>query len=1102
MYSHFKLAITILIIFSLTFSGTGFETEREDELIPPESQVQCWNATDTDDDGNTPFEQPSGEFGKGPHDTDPGCVNPYWEDPNEGMIWDTHLTSLMADLESPNNVFEHSNENPDVTKTESIFFSGQVKQGGYPEVESYLDTSNDNVLNMYYIDSKRSEDEVSGTVDGIEKNAYGFGFLNQTEYDIDDFPTWNRAGANQEVELGAANGRVIDTPHDLSEACGNGLEDLEGDNLDEDSISDNPLGDEQGYTSDFIDCRSDYGRILMKYNADGDENSAEHNYGTDSLTCDNDSAWVDAICEGDSDCSCGDSDDESTSCEGEVTTDRSCQEGTNYYGINDDNGDEITRDSCVGSTCDDTNSKCAAFDDCDYTTCYSTGDDCGSCDNQTQYASDNSNTNKCGEGDVRSFTNLNSVISNTDDDFSVVDGGGRTDSDGSVVQGVTDRIDNDPAATFTKFTAYADNTWTDEGNECDDCEGVAGVPADSVHGTGKVWAGYDYTTTVNADGPRGYGNGFLVINQTAGEDENDTDRIIGRESPNGGNQVGKNIHYGFKEAGGSDGSATEKLEYDLIDKVDLSCPGAKTICIRYVDFWTVGPGGDGDPGDPKWRIAPGNIDQPTEEEIRSAVDADSKVFTLDESYSVCKAANRISQKNPEGMAENIDWNDEDDAVDGELVDCDYMREEDGDHRNISPLPEACGDQPNQHLMVMEGSSVNSTISEQWLGHEQKCVTWEGDGDIKEDLNDRSLSESACINQGRAYAEGTVMNVASEVDEGYPHTTEGWETGGDSPDWHVCLDIDDYVNEDAPKPYKYRHNDRNNDYYGGQWYDLDDPRINEYLAEVEDGETEHHFDQDITSNVAGDESQAIDYIDYYYTRNPYPQHPDYNPLGGVRGTSVLADCGSGLNCSDNQDEIRGDVSSVSYGDGTYFAFWDGENDVFDRWSRDEDYHPQGEDGGEVNIQRQFFGYIVRMESQSDQLDESHQDYQTLDLDDEWWYNTNDNSNEAVRHAYAEDSDWGVDSTGAPYPPAGSSEAGDYFTATEAEAGNFRHIDAEPPRFEHDERSIDKTEKAHGNSVLLVASENNEHGYEEGQAYWVDPDDIFREWQNGNIDESYW
>ena len=1102
-----RAAVLLFAILLILTAVQSFESDREDEgtSVPdPDDSVQCWNDNDNDEDGRSP----PGGSGNGPFDTDPGCVNPYFNDSNEGMIMDTHLTATMEGLNPTDGMFSEGSESFSVGSTESLFFENRVRVGSsLDSIEDQTDSSTSSTSKtFYYIDAQRTESD----------EAYGFGMLKSREVSVSDFSEYDslfsNTNNNQEVYFSESENRFIDTPHDESDVCGNGMEDSSGDESDLDS---NPLGNEKGYTEgDFIDCRGDYGRILMKYDMDGNEDSAEHNYKNDDLECNTDDGDAQTINEDGGNCG---------GCEGENSPggadcggskqDYTDSEGTKYYKNPDDLIEEYecTRDE----TCDDGKGSASVYSECDSTDSFSYIDDCdtsdcGSCGNKTSYDTGGFDTTYCGQGHIRSWSGVQDST-NCDNSYSVVDGGSRI-NDG--------RFGNDPAATYTKFTSYADDTWTDEDNKGDHSDDTE---SGWVDGTGKVWGGYEFASTINVDGPKGNGDGFIVIDEKAGGNSNDIDRVVGRESPNGDGLVGQNVHYGVRNAGESDGSATTVLDHDIIDKVDLSCSGRSETCIKYVDFWTDGPGADGNPGNPTWTINPSNSNNPTKSEIVSATSVDTQEYTLDESYSVCKAANRIAEKNPESVAADLDWNS------GEaLVDCDYMRDEDGDGvgENISPLPQACGDEDEEHLMTMEGPSVDSSTAENWLGYEQKCV------DMREDdPNGRPLDSDACVNKNEAYAEGTVMEVESNV------LDPEFEKGGESPDYHVCLDLREQDNEFtdeemAPKPYNYRYNAKPNNFYsgqgyfGGQWYDLDDERINDFLQAVEDGS--ESLPESIDSDTAGSSSQEDDFIDYYYTYNPNPYHEDYNPYGdgspdGNRGTALVADCGPLLGgCGDDGENIRGEVAAPGFdddfsgteyeGEGTYQAFSDPSSETFEEWSRDDDFHPQGESSSST-IDPVFTGRLNKIKSASDQLDIGHPDYNILNLDSsDWYYSTQVGEDEAVQYAYTQREDWVVDSTGVPYPPGGGSSAADYTTSDEASAGTYHHIDQPSTKLRSSvyEGTILKNTKAHGNSIAVVAAqdinsgsnENLDSDVQQGEGYWINPDDIKNQWENGNIDRSYW
>ncbi len=1088
--------VSLILIGVILFAGiiSGFSSDRSDSGTPPpppsSPSTQCWNGADDDSDGNTPPDGSSTST-SGPYNADPGCVNPYYNDSNEGMIFDSHFTATMEGLNPNNGLFSEGTQSFNADNTESLFFENSILLGSEQDtVTQETDSSTSSTSkNFYYVDAQRTASESS--------EAYGFGYLNQESVSVSDFSQYNNPfTGTQDVHFSQSENRFVDTPHDYTEVCGNGMED---DAQDEVNTGLEPLGNQQGYTNgNEIECKGDWGRIMVKYDMDGNKDSVEHNYGNSDLECNDDDGSANAKGSYGSCGGCGGSSSPgSASCTG-TKQDYTDSEGTKYYENPNDLIEEYecTRDetcndgsgsnSHVSNSCDD-NDQYSYIDSC-------SSSSCGSCGNQTDYSVGGTDTTYCGQGHLRSWDGPQDSI-NCDSSYSVVDGGSRI-GDG--------RLGNDPAATYTEFTSYADNSWTDSDND-----GTHGDDTQSnwVDGSGKVWGGYEFAATVNADGPRGNNDGFIVIDEKAGSNSNDVDRVVGRESPNGQGLVGKNVYYGVREAGGSDGSADSALSYDFINEVDLSCSSGKQVCIKYVDFWTDGPGGAGTPGNPTWTIDDSNPSSPSKSDISGAISLDTEEYSLDQSYSVCKAANRIAEKNPESVATSIDWNNG-----GALVDCDYMR----NNEQVSPLAEACGDERNEHLMLMEGPSVDSTVTSQWLGHEQKCVEWDNS---ETDPNGRELDSNACIRHGEAYAEGTVIDIASPQ-----NIQEDYEEGDQqSPDRHVCLDIDDTTGDWA---YNYRHDDTSNTDFGGQWYDLDDDSteysqtVNEYLRSMEpNGFTAGSIDSSTAGpSASGDES----WIDYYYTENPNPQHDEYNPMGGQAGVALLADCGPKLRgCADDSDNVRGEIAAPGYhdgstGEGVYFAFSDPSANTFYEDSKDEDFNPLGESTSSSYPQSIFDGRLNKIKSVSNQLYSSHPDYAYLGVSNaEWYYDTHIDEDSATQYAYTMNNTWVPDSTGVPYPAGGADNSIDYISSAGASTGVYPHIDHQSSiRTSTLDLPSLKIRRAHGNSIAVISARDMSRtvtrgdgssetiDIRDGEAYWVNPDDILVEWSNNNIDRGYW
>ncbi len=953
----------------------------------PEDSFSCWNEADDDNDSKTDV-------------NDPGCVEPGWNDEIEGMIWDPHLLAEMEGFDSPSDETQEASYSPSASTTEAVFFQSFVKRGNEFDGRTFSDSDDGSSVTIHWVDAIRGEGS---------DNGYGFGFNQSKTFDQSDFSSYS----GQDVVI--QNGRVIDAPHDLSEVCGNGFE--------EENFN-GPEGDETGTASTTIDCKKDIGAILEKFYIHSPYERDGLDCADDEVTCEVDTETCEttkASC-GSESCSCPAEDGSAdatceTSCEFTGTGNNSDDESNTYYLINDDT---ITTHSCQddggpvdSANCEITESECSVSSKtCDYKS------PSGSCDTDSSCTAEGASDSDSSYSELGRERKMKQIDSyNCYDQHSRTDGGGDKNSD---------RADNDPAGTYTRFTAHADNSW--------DTDNGAGVNQDGETQDGTVWCGYDYALTVNADGPQGNGDGFIVIDENAGSSSNDIDRVVARESPDGSASVGRNVHTG------TDGNASSVESTDYIDQVDLSCSGDKEVCIKYVDFYT--KSGSGTEGSPEWE----SVDDAVQSQV-------VYTGTPDQSYSVCKAINRINEKNGDSRGDD-------------LVDCDYTRDDDSDGEGepISPLPEACGDEPSEHLMLMEGPEVNHDTVEKYLFHEQKCVDWAEDTAAISVPN--GVDENACVNKGKVYAEGTVAPVYSSS------TEPGYEKGQDSPDWEVCLNID---HSNTEKSYNHRHDDTSNNGYGGQWYNLDDERVNQYLRNNE-GRLGLS-----TSFETGSEH----YIDYYYGENPNPQHSTYNPKGGRKGTSLIADCGPGIECGNEAGDTRGGINAE---DGTFFSF-------FRDYTRDEDFHPQGEDTSAL-IEPVFEGVLTKIKkhSQNNQLNPPHYDYDVYDPN--WYRDTQTGEDQAVQYAYVEDKSWVVDSTGVPYPPWGESGTG---YASGSEGVHYREGYSGFTRQNPTDDTVQKTSRAFGNSLGVVAQQTIGSNINPGEGFWIDPDNIREHFNDGLIDD---
>ncbi len=569
--------------------------------------------------------------------------------------------------------------------------------------------------------------------------------------------------------------RVIDPPNpDGGDTCGDGLEN--------DGAAPSPDGQDEPNPSGSVPCIKDYGQLL-------DTPDVNSPYKRDGMECRDDVA------------SCTSSSCSGSACGSPSCTDADCDVDTDYSGDESNeywltNGDTLEHYECTVdcTDCVASASGCSAGDS---STCCGCFDQYGSC---TCFGSECSASGDSA-GDERSFDMTETIDCNT---HNVIDGGGDTNDDeyGS-------KADNDPAAAFTDYTAHADN---------------------SIGSDGKVWCGYEDITVVDADGPRGYGDGFVLI---------ESGSITATMSPDGTDNVGQRVYV----------NGAYKDRQDLIT---TSCPGDKTVCIRYVDYQTRTSG---------WK------DEDSATAAGNAPTVSDEVFTPDDAYSVCKMVNYINEQNGDGT---------------EILDCDYERGGD-----VSPLPEACDDEPSEHLILMEGEGeIKSSTSKQYLAYEQRCVDWADDQDYWGD----SLTSSACVNKGAIFAEGTVFGAQ------VTNLPESFEQGGESPDLEVCLDIDDGTGDN--RVWDNDENDGTMQDYGGEWYDLDDERVNDYLNGAGNSL--------VTGGSPGDWHDVA----YYWRENMNPYHSSYNPRGagspdGNTGLALEDDCGPLLTgCDDVQTTTDG------------------------------------------------------------------------------------------------------------------------------------------------------------------------------------------------------
>ncbi|MFB6203938.1 MAG: hypothetical protein ABEK01_05600 [Candidatus Nanohaloarchaea archaeon] len=708
---------------------------------------------------------------------DPGCSTRF--DHTESMMWDTDLTATMEEL--PDSSLSFSGDETVYFKDQRVIAGNEVSSKEFPDKMSGGDYVERHVGAAY-----------SETGDGLyTQTGLGSDPSSQSKKTYTDLPSGS-------VE---SDGRLVDPPNPLGSAtCGDGYyqdSEYSGDGELPGEEKDARQYDDSKKESSPIECRVDYGKVLLQPSFDGGTFNIDEDDEGDLGELDNDGNLKDSF--------------------------------TTIYGKEDLNvKDDEEEPECVKE--DEKTGECEDWD------CDQVGADAPESVTTNDYwtiSGDTMTRHKvervgpwrsndeisCGD-DYEWDNNYRTVNCN---DWNNHDGGGdrglNTASRGNVDQDYS-KAENDPAGTFTDYTAYSADL-----------------------DPGHVWCAFDpsNTITVDADGPKGRGDGFVVIK--SGEE------IIGTKGPTNADTVGKMVH--SKLHGDSlSKSSRNYLQRTLYEgQWSLDCPSNANYCIKYLDFYTKDSG---------WST----------EDQAVAVDAitvdGKKAITPDQSYSACKFINQIHSRSA--------------GEDRELLDCDYEASAGGAGGDMSPLLQACGDTDKEHLITAEGNQLDFGFLSKEIFYSQKCVDYSSGGDVdasgvtKPGSDEvRTVSEKACVLNHLAYAEGSVVDVAQY--------DRGTERGDYSPDYEVCLDADldindrqewDNVENQGPK-------DQSLD-LGGEWYDLDDQRVQEYVRK--------NFD-------ASDYDNQARRVETFMRSNVNPQHPDFNPTGDSEspGLAMEDDCGN-------------------------------------------------------------------------------------------------------------------------------------------------------------------------------------------------------------------
>lgn len=370
----------------------------------------------------------------------------------------------------------------------------------------------------------------------------------------------------------------------------------------------------------------------------------------------------------------------------------------------------------------------------------------------------------------------------------------------------------------------------------------------------------DHFETHTADGDYGLGNGYVTIRHDTDDDE----RLDNQW------QITGDTYDFIQQETTTDGEATSFIDRDVIANrlgTGFTCPDDKTHCVTAVDVqledldsWT-------DPENPT-----------------SGTTIETQTHHTSESLGVCKMYQRYTEE-------------EFDLDDDENVQC--------VHESEGTIDPTCGDSAQEWWHHMEGPEVDEeeiedSDDDEVKGDYEACITEQN----------RCVIHSEYSSDGDATEvdEGFVANIAREDPfAGYP----GYQYEQDSPDWQVCLNI----NEDS-------------DYHdeGGQWYNLDDPIVNDYLR----GETSYPDDGDgenLIEDASDSDFENPHHIAYYWRENPNPYHSEWNPEGTDRGDQVTEGIALERHCGNPAFNIlEGCDTAVNIGTETPNIFYS-----FFRWA---------------------------------------------------------------------------------------------------------------------------------------------------------------------------
>lgn len=473
-----------------------------------------------------------------------------------------------------------------------------------------------------------------------------------------------------------------------------------------------------------------------------------------------------------------------------------------------------------------------------------------------------------------------------DSDFALFRGTSFKTNSGASTINDYDNVDRDRLSILTQGeTAYYSWDIT-KGSEDFSNDPAVSLSTFSMDVTGGVdfHSVRDTFETYDADGPYGESDGFIAIEHDIQNEGTSYEQKSSSRSITGTTSL-------FLQEESQKSNSESSIQYmDFVSTSNVpipSCPGDQVKCVAMVDvsLKDVNNWGSNNPS------------------TGFQFDITGTPPPTSQSMSVCKMYQRIS--NEESFSLDSSSNQQ----------CEF---EEGDYTNSGgggdddPDPSTCGSMPGYRWHYMEGPEVK-----------EDTFTSTSEQSVSDDY-EACVAHSECVYKGTNVTEGTVANVASDNYAGY-------ENGGDSNDWEVCLNIHDVPGEypDVSNGY----HDKGAHEFGGQWYDLDDDRVDYYLRPSNDDGTnggEDDYDGQghrLISDASSSQREDPQDVSYYYRKNPNPFHPEWNPLGYTTsgsdkeyyyGFNVEADCDQDLSgCGDSN--VNDDINN-----GYFFSFlWENQ-----------------------------------------------------------------------------------------------------------------------------------------------------------------------------------